>query len=261
MNAALVFARDSRDQTVRHLRALWRQPWWIVVTLMQPVIWLLLFGALFRKVVDIPGFNGDNYMTFLAPGVVVMTALFSSGWAGMPVIEDLDRGVMDRFLVTPVRRGSLIAGRLAQGALSMLIQSVIIVVLALIVGASFPGSVHGVLALFVLATLLGTIFGSLSIGMALIVRHEETLIAIVTGVTLPLTFLSTAFMQKSLMPEWMRIAADINPVNWAIEAGRVAVSAGTDWGFVASRAGFLLALTLACAAFATRAFRAYQKSV
>jgi ABC-2 type transport system permease protein len=261
MSAALLYLRDSRGMAVRYLRALMRQPWWIVVTLMQPIIWLLLFGALFEKVVEIPGFNSDDYLTFLAPGVVVMTALFSSGWLGMGVIEDLDRGVMDRFLVTPVRRGALITGPLAQSALSMLIQSVIIVVLALIVGATFPGGVGGVLALFVLAVLLGTIFGSLSIGMALIVRHEETLIAIVTGVTLPLTFLSTAFMQKNLMPKWMQVAADINPVNWAIEAGREAVSANTDWGFVASRGGFLLALTLICATFATRAFRAYQKSV
>jgi ABC-2 type transport system permease protein len=261
MSAALVFARDSRDQTVRHLRALMRQPWWIVVTLMQPVIWLLLFGALFKKVVEIPGFASDNYLTFLAPGVVVMTALFSSGWAGMPVIEDLDRGVMDRFLTTPVSRGALIAGRALQGALSMLIQSVIIVLLALAVGASFPGGAEGVVALFVLAILLGTIFGCLSIGMALIVRHEETLIAIVTGVTLPLTFLSAAFMQKDLMPGWMQTVADANPVNWAVEAGREAVSAATDWGFVASRAGFLLALAIACGAFATRAFRAYQRSV
>jgi ABC-2 type transport system permease protein len=261
MTAALVFARDSRDQTVRHLRALMRQPWWIVVTLMQPIIWLLLFGALFEKVVDIPGFTSSNYLTFLAPGVVVMTALFAAGWAGMPVIEDLDRGVMDRFLVTPVKRGSLIAGRLLQGSLSMLIQSIIIVGLALVVGATFPGGVEGVLALFVLAILIGTIFGALSIALALVVRHEETLIAIVTGVTLPLTFLSTAFMQKNLMPDWMQVVADLNPVNWAIEAGREAVSAGTDWGFVASRAGFLFALALICTGFATRAFRAYQKSV
>jgi ABC-2 type transport system permease protein len=261
MSAALVYARDSRDQTVRHLRALMRQPWWIVVTLMQPIVWLLLFGALFDKVVDIPGFTSDNYLTFLAPGVVVMTALFSAGWAGMPVIEDLDRGVMDRFLVTPVKRGSLITGRIAQGALSMLIQSVIIVVLALVVGATFPGGVEGVLALFVLAILVGTIFGALSIGMALIVRHEETLIAIVTSITLPLTFLSAAFMQKDLMPGWMQTVSDFNPLNWAVEAGREAVSASADWGFIASRAGFLLALAILCGAFATRAFRAYQKSV
>ncbi len=261
MSAALVFARDSRDQTVRHLRALMRQPWWIVVTLMQPIIWLLLFGALFKKVVEIPGFTSANYLTFLAPGVVVMTALFSSGWTGMPVIEDIERGVMDRFLITPVKRGALITGRLAQGALSMLIQSVIIVGLALIVGASFPGGVEGVLALFVLAILIGTIFGALSIGMALIVRHEETLIAIVTGVTLPLTFLSATFMQKNLMPEWMQTLSDFNPINWAVEAGREAVSAGADWGYVVSRAGFLVVLAIACMAFATRAFRAYQRSV
>jgi ABC-2 type transport system permease protein len=259
--AALHLARDSRDQTVRHVRAFLRQPWWIVVTLMQPIIWLLLFGALFQKVIEIPGFTSDNYLTFLAPGVVIMTALFSSGWAGMPVIEDLDRGVMDRMLVTPVRRGALITGRLAQGALMLFIQSIIIVGLALAVGATFDGGVAGVLALFVVAILLGTIFGTLSIAMALVVRHEETLIAIVTGVTLPLTFLSTAFMQKNLMPGWMQTVADLNPVNWAVEAGREAVAATPDWGFVASRAAFLLVLTLVCGAFATRAFRAYQKSV
>ena len=150
--------------TVRHLRALLRQPWWIVVTLMQPIIWLLLFGALFEKVVEIPGFTGDNYLTFLAPGVVVMTALFSAGWAGMPVIEDLERGVMDRFLVTPVRRGSLITGRLAQGAISMCIQSLIIVVLAAGRRRTFPGGVEGVWRCSCWRSLLGTIFGSLSIG-------------------------------------------------------------------------------------------------
>ena len=132
----------------------------------QPIIWLLLFGALFDKVVDIPGFTSDNYLTFLAPGVVVMTALFGAGWAGMPVIEDLDRGVMDRFLITPVRRGSLIAGRVLQGSLSILIQSIIIVGLALVVGATFPGGIEGVLALFVLAILIGASFGALSIGLA-----------------------------------------------------------------------------------------------
>ena len=80
---------------------------------MQPVIWLLLFGALFKRVVDIPGFGGGSLHRFLTPGVVIMTALFSAGWSGMTVIDDIDRGVMDRFLVSPVRRGALIAGRLA----------------------------------------------------------------------------------------------------------------------------------------------------
>ena len=87
----------------RDLRALWRQPWYIAVTLVQPVIWLLLFGELFKGVADLPGFSG-SYIAYLAPGIVVMSALFSSGWSGMGTIEDIDRGVTDRLLVSPVRR-------------------------------------------------------------------------------------------------------------------------------------------------------------
>ena len=64
--------------TVRHLRELWRQPWFVAVTLVQPMIWLLLFGALFKRVVEIPGFHGGSYIAFLTPGVVVMTAMFNS---------------------------------------------------------------------------------------------------------------------------------------------------------------------------------------
>ena len=91
MTAAVHFARDSRDQTVRHVRAFLRQPWWIVVTLMQPIIWLLLFGALFKAVTKIPGFGGDSYIDFLTPGVVVMLAVSSAGWTGMGFIEDCSR--------------------------------------------------------------------------------------------------------------------------------------------------------------------------
>ena len=78
---------------------------------------------------------------------------------------------------------------------------------------------------------------------------------------LPLTFLSSAFMQQNLNPRWMQHVADFNPVNWAVVAAREAVSANPDWGVVASRFGWLVALLLVCLAFATRAFRTYQRSV
>ena len=84
--------------TTRHLRNLARQPWWIAITLVQPIIWLLLFGAVFKATADIPGFAADSYVDFLTPGIVVMTAAFAGGWAGMGVIEDLNRGVIVRFL-------------------------------------------------------------------------------------------------------------------------------------------------------------------
>jgi ABC-2 type transport system permease protein len=252
---------DTAHMAVRHLMALWRQPWWIAVSLVQPVIWLLLFGALFQTVTDIPGFGSDNYIQFLAPGVVVMTAFFGAGWTGMPVIEDIDRGVVDRFLVSPVRRSSLISGRLVASSLTIAIQSLIIVALALLAGASFDNSVLGVAVLIFVSILIGAAFGCLSIGLALLARREETLIAIVQFLLLPLSFMSVTFMQKSLMPDWMQTVSAINPLNWAVEAGRAAVSASPDWGSIAGRSGLLLAFLLLSGLFATRAFHTYQRSI
>ncbi|HEU4980787.1 MAG TPA: ABC transporter permease [Solirubrobacterales bacterium] len=252
---------NSADMTRRAVIALLRQPWYVAVTLVQPVIWLLLFGALFESVSEIPGFEESSYQSYIAPGIVVMTALFSSGWSGMGMINDFDRGVMDRFLVTPVRRSSLIIGPLAQTALSVAIQAVIIVALAIAVGADFDGGVPGVAVLIVVGCLLAASMGALSNAIALTTRQEETLIGLVQFVVLPLTFLSAAFMQLDLMPGWMAEAAQFNPVNWAVEAGREAVGPSADWGLVAERVGLLFGLALLCVWVATRAFRSYQRSV
>jgi len=257
----MTLVRQTLYMTVRHLRELWRQPWFVAITLVQPVIWLLLFGALFKRVVEIPGFTGHSYIAFLAPGVVVMTAMFNSAWSGMALIDDLNRGVTARFLVTPVRREALIAGRLVKEAVVVVIQSLIIVALALVVGATFPGGVGGVAVLVGVSALLGATFGGLSNGFALIMRQEEALIGAVQFIALPLAFLSTTFLESNLMPAWIRHLSDFNPTNWAVIAGRGAASANPDWGLILSRAGFLALLLLACLAFATRAFRSYQRSV
>jgi len=118
-----------------------------------------------------------------------------------------------------------------------------------------------VLVLVGIAGLLGAIFASLSNGVAVLSAQRETLIGVVTLVTLPLTFLSSALMQQSLLPGWIRWIARFNPVNWAAEAGRSAAAAHADWGLIGTRVGFLALLLVASAAFATRAFAAYQKSI
>jgi ABC-2 type transport system permease protein len=252
---------NSLDMTRRSVMALLRQPWYVAVTLIQPVIWLLLFGALFKSVSEIPGFEADSYYDYIAPGIVVMTALFSAGWNGMGMINDMNRGVMDRFLVSPVHRSSLIIGPIAQAALSVAVQAVIIVGLALAVGADFASGVPGVAVLIVVAVLLAAGFAALSNAVALTTRQEETLVGLVQFVVLPLTFISAAFMQLDLAPEWMQEVAKFNPVNWAVEAGREAVGADVDWGFVAERVGLLFGLAVLCVWVATRAFRSYQRSV
>jgi len=247
--------------TVRDLRALWRQPWYVVATLVQPVIWLLLFGELFKRVADLPGFGDESYIAYLAPGVVIMSALFSSGWNGMATIEEINRGVTDRLLVSPVRRGAVIAGRVVQSAIVIVIQSVIMVGIALAVGATFPGGVVGVLVLILVSALLGACFATLSNSLALMTRQEESLIGAVTLLVLPLTFLSTALMTSDLLPGWMKTVSDVNPVDWAIEAGRSATAASTDWALVARDAGLLALLLAVCATLAAQAFRSYQRSI
>jgi ABC-2 type transport system permease protein len=253
--------RHSWHITLRYLRAFIRQPAWVAITLVQPIIWLLIFGALFKRVTDIPGFHGGSYIEFLTPGVVVMTAISTAGWNGMAFIEDMDRGVMDRFLVSPVWRGALNLGSMAYAVLTIAVQSLIIVGLAYAVGAHFRNGAIGIAVLIVVACMLGASFAALSNALALVVRQRETLIGAVTLVLLPLTFLSGAFMQLSLVPAWIADVAKLNPVNWAVTASRSAGAQDADWMLVVTRLGLLAALLLLSTIIATRAFRAYQNSI
>ena len=134
---------DTWFMTWRHLRNLYRQPAWIAISLVQPIVWLLLYGALFKKIVEIPGFGAGSYIDFLTPGVVVMTALFSAGWSGMGLVDDVKRGIVDRFLVTPASRGALIWGRIVQNGIVAVIQALIIIALGLALGAHYPAACPG----------------------------------------------------------------------------------------------------------------------
>jgi ABC-2 type transport system permease protein len=252
---------ESLTMTGRWLRTLARQPWWIGITLLQPIIWLLLFGALFERVTDLPGFGTDDYVAYLTPGIIVMTALFSGGWNGMGMLEDLNRGTLDRFLVSPVRRLPLIAGPLGQMATVTLVQSLIIFGLAFVLGASFDGGVAGIAVVLVCALLLALAMAGLSNAIALLARQEETLIGAVQFIVLPATFVATAFMPRTLVPGWIADVSQYNPVDWAVTAGREALSADVDWGVVAGRVGLLALLAAVAALGATRAFAAYRRSV
>jgi ABC-2 type transport system permease protein len=169
--------------------------------------------------------------------------------------------VLDRFLVSPARRAGLMNGSVVYGAVTTVVQSLIIVGLGVVTGARFAGGVAGMVALVAAAVLLGAAVASLSNALGLVARQRETLIGATQLVVLPLTFLSAGMMQLSLMPGWMQAIARYNPVNWAVEAAREALSASADWGYVGLRIGGLAVLAAACAWLATRAFRAYQRSV
>jgi ABC-2 type transport system permease protein len=256
-------ARHSSYLTARSLRTLWRQPAYAAATLMQPILWLLLFGQLFKSVVHIPGFTtqSGSYLEFITPGVIVMTALFSSGWAGTVYIEDMNRGVMDRLLASPVRRGAMMIGTLAYQGLTTVLQTLVVFGIAYSCGARFPGGAVGMCITVAAATLISVIIASLSNALALLLRQQEALIGISQFIVLPLQFVSSAVMDTRLSPAWVRHVARYNPVDWAVVASRQALSTGTQWGAVWPRLGLLAGLAATMAWLATRAFGTYQRSL
>jgi ABC-2 type transport system permease protein len=254
-------AADTWWMTQRRLQAFVRQPAFLGITLIQPAIWLFLFGALFRKVVELPGFGAASYLDYLVPGVVVMNAMASSMWAGMGMLEEIERGTLNRFLVSPVRRSAIMNANVVEQGISTTIQSVIIVLLGLLGGASYPGGVAGVVVLIAASVVLGTIFGALSNTIGMLARQRETIIGLNIFLMLPLTFLSSAFMPEELMPGWMQAIANANPVNWALDAARGALNGESDWSSVLVPGGMLIATAAVMVWLSTRTFRAYQKSV
>ena len=247
--------------TQRLLKATVRQPAFVVIMLIQPMIWLLLFGQLFKRITELPGFATGSYIDFLTPGVVIMTVLFSSGWAGMAFIDDMDRGVMDRMLSSPVSRGAMMFASTLNQAVTIVVQSVVVVLVGRALGAEFTGGILGILVMFLAAVLLGAAFSSLSNGMALLVRTQESLIGFSTMLTLPLSFLSSAMMAREAAPDWIQTASSYNPVDWAVVAARQALSAEPDWSAVLVRLGGLFLVAVVTGFIATRAFRSYQRSL
>lgn len=244
----------------RLLRNLSRQPWWIVISLVQPIIWLLLYGQLFKRVVELPGFNSNSYISFVTPGVVIMSALFAGGWNGMGMIMELNQGVMDRLLVSPMNRAAIITGRIISMAVVSTVQSLILIGLGFLTGARFAGGILGIIVLLFCGMLLAAPFAALSNALALVIRKQESVIGASNFILMPLTFLSPVFMASAVMPDWIRSVSRYNPVNWSVEAARAALNGNANWSFVLVRIGALLIFAVLCAALATRAFRAYQRS-
>jgi ABC-2 type transport system permease protein len=248
--------------TGRKLHALVRQPWVLAFSVVQPVIWLFLFGQLFRKIIDIPGFAfGGSYLAYLVPGLIAMNAMANNMWAGMAMIEEIDRGTLNRFLATPASRIGIMNATVAEQAVSTTVQSLIIVGLGLAGGARYHGGVAGVAVMVGASVLVGVVFGALSNATGMLLRSREAIIGVYTFFMLPLMFLSSAFIPTQLMPGWMQAIASRNPLNWAVQIGRSAVSAHPDWGAIGVRCGGLLILAVVCVALSVVTFRSYQKNV
>ena len=255
--------RDTWYMVGRQARNLMREPIWIVLLLVQPLVWLLLYGQLFKRIIHLPGggFGGVTYITFLAPAIVVMNAFFGATWSGMAMITDLDRDVIPRFLATPVSRVSLVASQIVRASLTAIIQALIILVISLALGVRIHAGAAGWLIVLLVAALVASAFAGLSQAIALLTRKEATMIAIANFIGLPLLFLSSTLIATRQIPSWMQTGARYNPVNWGVDSARQVVLPGTDWASVGTHLALLFGLTVVMAALATWTFRVYQRTL
>jgi ABC-2 type transport system permease protein len=219
------FAEISQETlalTRRLFVQLQRRPSTLIAGVLQPLIWLVLFGALFAKAPEglLPG--GVSYGRFLGAGVIVFTAFSGALNAGLPVMFDREFGFLNRLLVAPLRsRSSIVLASVLYITVLSLVQSLAIMVCAWGLGYGWPGGVGLLLVLFTLLLLVFAVT-ALSLGLAFALPGHIELIAVIFVANLPLLFASTALAPISFMPGWLGWLAALNPLTFAIEPIRSA---------------------------------------
>jgi ABC-2 type transport system permease protein len=219
--------QETLALTRRLFLQLFRRPSTLVAGILQPLIWLVLFGALFAKAPEglLPG--GGSYGRFLGAGVIVFTAFSAALNAGLPVMFDREFGFLNRLLVAPLRsRSSIVLASVLYITSLSLVQSLAIVVTAALLGYGWPGGAGLVL---VLITLLLLVFAvtALSLGLAFALPGHIELIAVIF-------FASTALAPLSFMPAWLGWLAALNPLTFAIEPIRAAYAGSFQLNHIAS---------------------------
>ena len=245
-SALAEISQETLALTGRLFVQLQRRPSTLVAGVLQPLIWLVLFGALFAKAPAglLPG--GISYGRFLGAGVIVFTAFSAALNAGLPVMFDREFGFLNRLLVAPLRsRSSIVFASVLYITSLSLVQSLAIMGTAALLGYGWPGA-GGLL--LVLVTLLLLVFAvtALSLGLAFALPGHIELIAVIFVANLPLLFASTALAPLSFMPTWLGWLAALNPLTFAIEPIRAAYAGELSLSAVVLEAPFGTMTTATC---------------
>jgi len=232
----------------RYLVKALTSPIFMLVSLSQPVLYVVLFAPLLTSVAQLRGFPpGGAYNVFI-PGLLVQLSLFATTSAGWSLIAELKAGVTERLRVTPVSRVALLLGRALASVVTLVLQAIAIIVVSLPFGLRI-GPVAIAVVLLLIA-LIGLMMASASYAIALLIRNADTFGGIAFSVTLPLLLLSGVLLPMSLAPKWLQIVAAFNPLSYAVDAARAAFNshlgdASVVKGFVLI--GLLAALSLIAA--------------
>jgi ABC-2 type transport system permease protein len=236
------------------VRKLVHDPVELLTRMVQPVLWLVIFGEVFTRVRAIPT-GGLRYLDFMTPGILAQSVLFGAIFYGISLIWERDLGIVHKFLVSPASRTALVFGRALSSTVRSLCQMVLVYIIAALLGVRFIlgiGSVAGVVA----AVMLGSaIFATFSLIAACLVKSRERFMGIGQVLTMPLFFASNAIYPLSMMPGWLRSLSTANPLSYQVDAlrGLMIVGGKSSFGLPLDFAAMLGALVVLLA-IATRLY-------
>ena len=219
---------DTQSLFIRGITKIIRNPTLLFVNLLTPLLFLLLFSQLLQKLTSLPGLTG-SYLTYLTPGILVMNAVFGSFQSGMSIVNDVNLGFLQKMLLTQVSRPAILLGRLATDLLVMIIQSIIIIGVALILGLRISSGVPGLLLIFVTVILFDLAWSGLMLAVGLQTKKAETVSAVGNILAFPLLFVSSALLPTAIMPRWAQLVSDYNPLSYASNVTRDLVQGGLTW--------------------------------
>ena len=200
-----------------------RNPVWVIMGVIQPILYLLLFGPLLTNIASMPGFPPGGAFNVFVPGILVMTALFGSAFVGFGLCDEMREGVVERMTVTPMSRVAMLVGRSLRDVVLLLAQGLILVGLAIPFGLEInPG---GVAIAFAMLALIGIMMSPVSYTLALVLKSEDALAPVVNGISLPLLLLSGVMLPMSFAPDWLQTIAKLNPLYHAVAAIRALFNA------------------------------------
>jgi ABC-2 type transport system permease protein len=227
------FLQETTALTKRLFIQLYRRPSTLIAGLVQPLMWLILFGALFQNAPAIFLGEGTSYSQFVGAGIIVFTAFGGALNAGLPVMFDREFGFLNRLLVAPlVSRFSIVAASALFITTMSLVQTLLIIGVNAMLGTHLPNFAALGLVLAIILMLVVAVT-AISLGLAFALTGHIELIAVIFVLNLPLLFASTALAPLSFMPPWLQTIACLNPLSYAIEPIRY-VYRHADWQFSSS---------------------------
>jgi ABC transporter DrrB family efflux protein len=246
---------DTLTMTRRNLLVWLRVPAYIMFTVIQPVIFVLLFRYVFGGAIHVPGHI--DYVNFLMPGIIGQTAAFASVATAISLAQELQKGVIDRLRAMPMARSAVLAGRLTADTGRMLIITLIIVGVGYAVGFRFSNGVGPAILMIALATLFGLAICCVAAFTGLAIGDEESVQAFGLIWLFPFTFLSSAFVPIQTMPGWLQAFACTQPVTFVIDALRALALGGPIWPSLWKSLACLIGIL---AVFGPLAVRAYKRA-